>query len=90
MTIRVRFRHLYGTVISRADDYNVFRLIADIGGAMGLYFGLSVLTIYEFCVFMFVKDAAEGLVVPPPRRNHLYQEKINPLELNVVPPPPSG
>lgn len=27
MSIRVRYRHLYGEIISRADEYNMFRLI---------------------------------------------------------------
>jgi hypothetical protein len=62
---------------------------------MGLYFGLSVLTIYEFCVFVFVKDAAEG-IAPPPSRANLYQNKekksndqeiINPSKQDVPPPP---
>ena len=88
MTLHIRFRHLYGEVISRADEYNTFRLIADIGSAVGLYFGFSILTIYEFCVFVFVKNAAEG-IVPPPQRKQLYdmkgEKQPNLQELAILP-----
>ncbi|KAI6204133.1 Acid-sensing ion channel 2-like protein [Aphelenchoides besseyi] len=89
MAIRVRFRHIYGEVISRADEYTAFRLIADLGGTFGLYFGLSILTFYEFLMFVFVKDAAEG-TVKAPKRNQIYNLKErnqSVYELQVPPRP---
>jgi hypothetical protein len=78
--------------ISHSIIYN--DALADIGSAIGLYFGFSILTIYEFCVFVFVKNAAEG-IVPAPHRTLLYQignakkqnEQVNVSELNVPPAP---
>ncbi|CAD5205865.1 unnamed protein product [Bursaphelenchus okinawaensis] len=74
LQIQVRFRTLDREVVSHAPEYNVFQFIADLGGTMGLYFGLSFLTFYEFLVFMFVKDAAIGNE-PPPKRNIIYNNE---------------
>jgi hypothetical protein len=59
---------------------------------MGLYFGFSILTIYEFCVFVFVKNAADGIIPPAPHRAHIYQpiedsNKLHLSELSVPRPP---
>ncbi|CAD5208256.1 unnamed protein product [Bursaphelenchus xylophilus] len=71
MSLETRFRTLDREVVSRAPEYGIYQFIADLGGTMGLYFGLSFLTFYEFLVFMFVKDAAIGNE-PPPKRTIIY------------------
>ncbi|KAI6208642.1 hypothetical protein M3Y96_00136600 [Aphelenchoides besseyi] len=80
---------IYNDYVNRADEYTAFRLIADLGGTFGLYFGLSVLTFYEFLMFVFVKDAAEG-TVKAPKRNQIYnlKERNQSLYELQIPPRP--
>ncbi|KAL3070645.1 hypothetical protein niasHT_032435 [Heterodera trifolii] len=49
----LRFRFLSMTVIRMEEsrEYNNFNLLVDLGSTMGLYFGLTLLTVFELIIF---------------------------------------
>ena len=44
-----------------------FKILADVGGVLGLYFGLTIVTIYELAVFFTLveREPAEAHRPPP-------------------------
>jgi hypothetical protein len=52
--------------------------LADIGGTLGLYFGLTIITIYEFVVFMCVDRELHEAKLPPEEpftKRFLYKQE---------------
>nr|CAD2134378.1 unnamed protein product [Meloidogyne enterolobii] len=78
--ITVYYRGLtYQRIIYR-DGYNIWELMSDVGGVLGLYFGLTIITVYELAVFLTLVDRepAEAHRPPPARqftRRLLYKNE---------------
>ncbi|KAL3069720.1 hypothetical protein niasHS_015954 [Heterodera schachtii] len=48
-----------GTTFQRIvyrDDYTLWELLSDVGGVLGLYFGLTIIAVYELVVFALLVD----------------------------------
>uniref|UniRef100_A0A183CNK7 Ligand-gated ion channel n=1 Tax=Globodera pallida TaxID=36090 RepID=A0A183CNK7_GLOPA len=66
----LRFRFLSMTVVQMEEsrEYNNFNLLVDLGSTMGLYFGLTLLTVFELIIFLF-HNRASANPTPKPNEN---------------------
>uniref|UniRef100_A0A8R1EMI0 Uncharacterized protein n=1 Tax=Caenorhabditis japonica TaxID=281687 RepID=A0A8R1EMI0_CAEJA len=72
--INVFYRDMSYTEYNQVQDASITQLLSDIGGNMGMFLGMSVITITEICLF-FSKVFWIGF--SKKRRDYMYSKKIN-------------
>lgn len=53
--LKIYFAHFKREIIIQERSYNLFLLLAEIGGTIGLYVGAALLSVAETIVFFFEK-----------------------------------
>ncbi|XP_070576332.1 acid-sensing ion channel 2-like [Ptychodera flava] len=53
VSLAVYFEELNYDRMEELPSYELFQLVSDIGGALGLFIGLSLLTVFEFFEFLY-------------------------------------
>ncbi|KHJ95727.1 hypothetical protein OESDEN_04324 [Oesophagostomum dentatum] len=64
LQVKIYFAHFKQERIVQERSYNVFLLLAEIGGTIGLYVGATLLTVAETLVFFFEERTRKILVKP--------------------------
>ncbi|VDK47378.1 unnamed protein product [Cylicostephanus goldi] len=64
LQVKIYFAHFKQESIKEERSYNVFLLLAEIGGTIGLYVGATLLTVAETIVFFFEERTRKILVKP--------------------------
>ncbi|CAJ0590074.1 unnamed protein product [Cylicocyclus nassatus] len=64
LQVKIYFAHFKQERIIQERSYNVFLLLAEIGGTIGLYVGATLLTVAETIVFFFEERTRRILVKP--------------------------
>uniref|UniRef100_A0A1I7TK36 Amiloride-sensitive sodium channel n=1 Tax=Caenorhabditis tropicalis TaxID=1561998 RepID=A0A1I7TK36_9PELO len=72
--INIFYRDMAYTEYNQVQDASITQLLSDIGGNMGMFLGMSVITITEICLF-FSKVFWLGL--SKKRRDYMYSKRIN-------------
>ncbi|XP_070561544.1 uncharacterized protein [Ptychodera flava] len=72
--LKIYYESLNLELMSEVEDYPASQLLADIGGALGLWIGLSVITVIEFAEFIF-EVVTRGNVEKIRKRNGTTSEK---------------
>ncbi|EYC21577.1 hypothetical protein Y032_0019g3907 [Ancylostoma ceylanicum] len=62
--VKLYFAHFKQEIIVQERSYNMFLLLAEIGGTIGLYVGATLLTVAETIVFFFEERTRKVLVKP--------------------------
>uniref|UniRef100_A0A183CLB5 Amiloride-sensitive sodium channel n=1 Tax=Globodera pallida TaxID=36090 RepID=A0A183CLB5_GLOPA len=57
--LTVHYRGMTFQRIVYRDDYTLWELLSDVGGVLGLYFGLTLIAVYELAVFALLVDRKE-------------------------------
>ncbi|KAF7639094.1 hypothetical protein Mgra_00001326 [Meloidogyne graminicola] len=73
-TIRFRFMSMTAIIMEESREYNNFNLMVDLGSTLGLYFGLTILTIFELAIFLLYRSASHNPaeVQKPPPESIIY------------------
>ncbi|KAF1770423.1 hypothetical protein GCK72_002241 [Caenorhabditis remanei] len=72
--INIFYRDMAYTEYNQVQDASITQLLSDIGGNMGMFLGMSVITITEICLF-FSKVFWIGF--SKKRRGYMYSKKIS-------------
>ncbi|EGT53060.1 hypothetical protein CAEBREN_29091 [Caenorhabditis brenneri] len=72
--INVFYRDMAYTEYNQVQDASITQLLSDIGGNMGMFLGMSVITITEICLFF---SKVFWLGFSKKRRDYMYSKKIN-------------
>uniref|UniRef100_A0A914H700 Uncharacterized protein n=1 Tax=Globodera rostochiensis TaxID=31243 RepID=A0A914H700_GLORO len=82
----LRFRFLSMTVVQMEEsrEYNNFNLLVDLGSTMGLYFGLTLLTVFELIIFLFHNRASATNPTPKPNENPKLTQTVYTLPLPIT------
>ncbi|CCD63873.1 DEgenerin Like [Caenorhabditis elegans] len=72
--INIFYRDMSYTEYNQVQDASVTQLLSDIGGNMGMFLGMSVITITEICLF-FSKMFWLGF--SKKRRDYMYSKRVN-------------
>jgi hypothetical protein len=70
--VTINYNHLGYTEINETPSYSVISLISNIGGTLGLFLGLSLLSLFEsieFLILLFQKMINSGQVSGSPNRS---------------------
>uniref|UniRef100_A0A914RY88 Uncharacterized protein n=1 Tax=Parascaris equorum TaxID=6256 RepID=A0A914RY88_PAREQ len=62
--VKIYFAHFKQEVIVQERSYNLFLLLAEIGGTIGLYVGATLLTVAETIVFFIEKRTRKFFIRP--------------------------
>nr|CAD2183728.1 unnamed protein product [Meloidogyne enterolobii] len=73
-----RFMSMTAIIMEESREYNSFNLMVDLGSTLGLYFGLTILTIFEFIIFILYRSASHNPaeVQKPPPESVIYNIPI--------------
>ncbi|PIC51414.1 hypothetical protein B9Z55_001937 [Caenorhabditis nigoni] len=72
--INIFYRDMSYTEYNQVQDASITQLLSDIGGNMGMFLGMSVITITEICLYF---SKVFWIAVSKKRRNYMYSKKIN-------------
>ncbi|CAD5216505.1 unnamed protein product [Bursaphelenchus okinawaensis] len=64
--LKIYFAHFKEEIITQERSYNVFLLLAEIGGTIGLYVGAALLSVAETVVFFFEKHTLNPTIFKHP------------------------
>uniref|UniRef100_A0A915CXZ8 Uncharacterized protein n=1 Tax=Ditylenchus dipsaci TaxID=166011 RepID=A0A915CXZ8_9BILA len=62
-SIQLRFRSMTVVKAEQSYKYNTFNFLVDMGSTLGLYFGMTILTVFELVIFVFYRDASNPFQV---------------------------
>uniref|UniRef100_A0A1I8AYQ9 Neur_chan_memb domain-containing protein n=1 Tax=Meloidogyne hapla TaxID=6305 RepID=A0A1I8AYQ9_MELHA len=83
-TIRFRFMSMTAIIMEESREYNNFNLMVDFGSTLGLYFGLTILTIFELIIFILYRSASHNPaeIQKPPPESIIYNIPIKNNNIN--------
>ncbi|KAI1695389.1 amiloride-sensitive sodium channel domain-containing protein [Ditylenchus destructor] len=71
-SIQFRFRSMTKMEITDSTKYKLFNLLVDTGSTLGLYFGMTILTLFELIIFAFYRDASRIQMQSVPPQSVIY------------------
>ncbi|CAD5205789.1 unnamed protein product [Bursaphelenchus okinawaensis] len=89
--VNILYRNYITQEILYSDDFSFWTLLTEVGGALGLYFGVTVITVYETMFFFFtvreVKPVREKDLDKKLTKKILYLKENNTQDLAKLPMP---
>ncbi|KAI1703425.1 amiloride-sensitive sodium channel domain-containing protein [Ditylenchus destructor] len=58
--------------IKESTRYQLFDLLVNLGSTLGLYFGMTVLTLFELAIFVFYRDESKIKMQRVPDQSVIY------------------